>query len=266
MAKALPRNADLADQLDLLADISEILGEESFKIIAYRRAATRIRETPSPVAELALSGRATDLPGVGKTIEQKVVEVVEEGEMKALAKRRGQVPAGEVEFLRLPGVGPKTAARIWSELGITTLDGLQTAAEEGRLRGLSGLGQKSEEKILKSLAEGAGRKPTREDRGLLGAGLPAVMRVVEELAAHPAATAVSEFERDFEPEIAHDGADDRTFEQTRALAGARDDIDELIAVDDTSETIDHGEPIAIAIERDTGGGTHAWNRELQQAR
>jgi DNA polymerase (family X) len=192
MAKALPRNADLADQLDLLADISEILGEESFKIIAYRRAATRIRETPSPVAELALSGRATDLPGIGKTIEQKVVEVVEEGEMKALAKRRGQVPEGVVEFLRLPGVGPKTAARIWSELGITTLDGLQAAAAEGRLRGLSGLGQKSEEKILKSLAEGAGRKPTHEDRGLLGAGLPAVKRVVEALAAHPAAIAVSE--------------------------------------------------------------------------
>ncbi|MBA2740658.1 MAG: histidinol-phosphatase, partial [Actinobacteria bacterium] len=192
MAQTLPRNADLADQLDLLADISEILGEESFKIIAYRRAATRIRETPSPVAQLALSGRATDLPGIGKTIEQKVLEVVEGGEMKALAKRRGQVPAGVVEFLRLPGVGPKTAARIWGELGITTLDGLQVAAQEGRLRGLSGLGQKSEEKILKSLAEGAGRKAPREDRGLLGVGLPAVERVVAELSAHPAAIAVSE--------------------------------------------------------------------------
>ncbi len=192
MATTLPRNADLADQLDLLADISEILGEESFKIIAYRRAATRIRETPSPVAQLALAGRATDLPGIGKTIEQKVLEVVEDGEMKALRKRRGQVPEGVVEFLRLPGVGPKTAARIWGELGITTFEGLQAAAEEGRLRGLSGLGQKSEEKILKSLAEGAGQKPTREDRGLLGVGLPAVERVVAELSAHPAAIAVSE--------------------------------------------------------------------------
>jgi DNA polymerase (family X) len=192
MATTLPRNADLADQLDLLADISEILGEESFKIIAYRRAATRIRETPSPVAQLALAGRATDLPGIGKTIEQKVLEVVEDGEMKALRKRRGQVPEGVVEFLRLPGVGPKTAARIWSELGITTLEGLQAAAEEGRLRGLSGLGQKSEEKILKSLAEGAGRKPVRDNRGLLGVGLPAVERVVAELSAHPAALAVSE--------------------------------------------------------------------------
>ena len=84
MARTLPRNADLADQLDLLADISEILDEESFKIIAYRRAATRIRESPSPVAELALAGKATDLPGVGKTIEQKVIEIVSDGEIHAL--------------------------------------------------------------------------------------------------------------------------------------------------------------------------------------
>ena len=114
MAKTLPRNAELADQLDLLADLSEILGEESFKVIAYRRAATRIRETPSPVAELALAGKAKELPGIGKTIEQKVVEVVEDGEMHALTKRREQVPEGVVDFLRLPGVGPKTAARIWT--------------------------------------------------------------------------------------------------------------------------------------------------------
>ena len=192
MARTLPRNAELADQLDLLADISEILGEESFKVIAYRRAATRIRETPSPVAELALAGRATDLPGIGKTIEQKVVEVVEDGEMHALAKRRQQVPVGVVEFLRLPGVGPKTAARIWTELGVTTLDGLQAAAQDGRLRELSGLGARSEEKILAALAAGAGKKKPMEDRGLLGIALPAVHRVVDELRAHPAAIAVSE--------------------------------------------------------------------------
>lgn len=192
MAQTLPRNGDIADQLDLLADISEILGEESFRVIAYRRAATRIRETPGPVAELALAGRATDLPGIGKTIEQKVVEIVNDGEMHALTKRRGLVPPGVVEFLRLPGVGPKTAARIWTELGVTTLEGLQTAAEEGRLRELSGLGARSEERIRAALADGAGRKAPAEDRGLLGHALPAVKRVVEELSAHPAAIAVSE--------------------------------------------------------------------------
>jgi DNA polymerase (family 10) len=190
MAKTLPRNGELADQLDLLADLSEILGEESFKIIAYRRAATRIRESPSSVAELALEGRAKDLPGIGKTIELKVREVVEGGEMEALTRRRQRVPVGVVDFLRLPGVGPKTAARIWTELGVTSLEGLQAAAEAGRLRDLSGLGARSEEKILKALEAGIGQEP--EERRLLGAGLPAVRRVAAELEAHSAAIAVSE--------------------------------------------------------------------------
>ena len=190
MPKTLPRNAELADQLDLLADLSEILEEESFKVVAYRRAAGRIRESAVPIAELALEGRAKELPGIGKTIESKVVEVVEDGEMHALTKRRGLVPAGVVEFLRLPGVGPKTAARIWTQLGITSLDGLKSAAEEGRLRDLSGMGARSEEKILKALEAGVGEQA--EPRRLLGQALPAVRRVVSELSAHPAATAVSE--------------------------------------------------------------------------
>ena len=190
MPRTLPRNGELADQLDLLADLSEILEEESFKVIAYRRAAGRIREAAVPIAELALAGQAKELPGIGKTIEAKVVEVVEDGEMHALTKRRGLVPGGVVEFLRLPGVGPKTAARIWTQLGITSLDGLKTAAEAGRLRDLSGMGARSEEKILKALEAGIGERA--EERRLLATALPAVRRVVAELEAHPAAIAVSE--------------------------------------------------------------------------
>ncbi len=190
MPTTLPRNGELADQLDLLADLSEILEEESFKVIAYRRAAGRIRESALPIAELALEGRAKELPGIGKTIENKVVEVVDDGEMHALTKRRGLVPAGVVDFLRLPGVGPKTAARIWMQLGITSLDGLKAAAETGRLRQLSGMGARSEEKILKALEAGVGDAP--EERRLLGTGLPAVRRVVAELEAHPSAIAVCE--------------------------------------------------------------------------
>jgi DNA polymerase (family 10) len=190
MPRTLPRNGELADQLDLLADLSEILDEESFKVIAYRRAAGRIRESPLPIAELALDGKAKELPGIGKTIENKVVEVVEDGEMHALTKRRGLVPAGVVDFLRLPGVGPKTAARIWMQLGITSLDGLQSAAQDGRLRDLSGMGARSEEKILKALEAGVGDQP--EERRLLATALPAVRRVIAVLEAHPAAIAVSE--------------------------------------------------------------------------
>ncbi len=190
VAKALPRNAEIADQLDLLADLSELLGEAGFNIIAYRRAATRIRDTPASVAQLAVAGKAKELPGIGATIEQKIVEVVEDGEMHALARRRERVPGDVPLFMRLPGLGPKTAARIWSELGITTLAGLREAAEAQQLRVLPGFGARTEEKVLRALEDGAGdREPAR---GLLGSGLPVVRELVEELRAHPAADRVSE--------------------------------------------------------------------------
>ncbi|HEX6724051.1 MAG TPA: DNA polymerase/3'-5' exonuclease PolX [Gaiella sp.] len=185
----LPRNADVADALDELADVSEILGEQGFRVLAYRRAATRIRETGASVAELALQGTAKELPGIGATIESKIVELTETGSMSALEKRRAEVPAEVRQFLRLPGLGPKTAARIWRELGVTTLEELRVAAEQQRVRTLQGLGAKSEERILEALAKGFGPEPER--RGLLGVGLPVVREVVEELRAHPAAVEVS---------------------------------------------------------------------------
>ncbi len=190
MAKPLPRNGDVAEQLELLADLSELLGDEGFRVLAYRRAAMRVRETPASIAELALAGQAKGLPGIGKTIEGKIVEIVETGEIAALTKRKGLVPPEVAAFLRLPGLGPKTAARIWRELGVTTLAGLKAAAESERLRTLSGMGARSEEKILKALARGLGAE--EEKRGLLGTGLPAVLGVVAELRAHPAAVEVSE--------------------------------------------------------------------------
>jgi DNA polymerase (family X) len=190
VAAQLPKNADLAEQFDLLADLLELEGAESFRVLAYRRAATRMRETSGSIAELALSGRAKELQGIGKTIEEKIVQIVETGTIEALAKKRGNVPEGVVQFMRLPGLGPKTASRIWRELGVTTIDELRQAAEAQRLRGLAGLGAKSEEKILKALDFKAVNPD--EDRRLLGQGLPAVLAVVEVLREHPAAVHVCE--------------------------------------------------------------------------
>ena len=186
----LPRNDEIAAQLELLADLSELEGEESFRVLAYRRAATRIRETGGPVAKLALEGKAKSLSGIGQTIETKIVEVIELGEMKALTKRKAIIPADVVEFMRLPGLGPKTARRIWQELGVTTLAELKEAAEAERLRALAGLGAKTEAKILEALAQP--RQDPRESRRLLGDGLPAVLAVVSVLREHPAAVKVSE--------------------------------------------------------------------------
>ena len=190
MATTLPRNSDVADQFELLADLLELEGQDAFRVLAYRRAATRIRETGGSVAQLAIDGKAKELSGIGKTIEEKIVQIVEDGEVHALKKRRETIPAGVVSFMRLPGLGPKTARRIWLELGVTTLDGLKRAAEEQRLRALAGLGAKSEENVLKALA--AAPEPDAPRRTLLGHALPAVLAAVEELRAHPAAEQVGE--------------------------------------------------------------------------
>ena len=189
MAKTLPKNPEVAEQLELLADLLELEGEPSFRVIAYRRAATRIRETPGGVAQMALDGTAKDLPGIGKTIEEKIVQIVDDGEIHALTKRKSLVPAEVVSFMRLPGLGPKSAARIWKQLGITTVADLKKAAEAEQLRTLSGFGARTEERILHALSQEQTLEPVRP---LLGAGLAPVLEVVRVLREHPAADLVSE--------------------------------------------------------------------------
>jgi DNA polymerase (family X) len=187
VAVTLPKNAEVAEQFDLLADLLELSGEQQFRVLAYRRAADQIRSAGGPIAQLALDGQAKDLPGIGKTIESKIVQIVDSGEIEALTKRKAEIPAGVADFLRIPALGPKTARRIWQELGVTTVDELRQAAEAQRLRSLPGLGAKTEERILKALDE----KP-QEKRTLLATALPAVLAVVEVLRDHPASNEVSE--------------------------------------------------------------------------
>src|SRR5215213_6919868 len=186
-SQALPRNADVAEQFDLLADLLELEGEQQFRVLAYHRAADQIRSAGSPLAQLALEGRAKDLPGIGKTIESKIVQIVNSGEIEALTKRKAEIPSGVAEFLRLPALGPKTARRIWQELGIETVADLHKAAEAQQLRSLPGLGAKTEERILKALGE----KP-QEKRTLLAVALPAVRALVQVLREHEASNEVSE--------------------------------------------------------------------------
>jgi DNA polymerase (family 10) len=187
----LPSNAELAERFELLADMLELDGADAFRLSAYRRAAARIRDSAVPVAQMAVDGRATRLAGIGATIEGKIVEVVETGDMSALAKLRAKLPPGLVEVMHVPGLGPKTARKLWSELGVESLDDLRAAAEQERLRALPGLGAKTEEKVLKSLAKPP-RAAAATGRTLLGKALPAVRRAVAEIEASGLADRVSE--------------------------------------------------------------------------
>ena len=191
MPAKLPTNTELAERFELLADMLELDGADAFRLAAYRRAAARIRESAVPVAQLAVDGEAKRLSGIGGTIEGKIVEVVETGDMNALAKLRAKLPPGLVDVMHVPGLGPKTARKLWAELGVEDLDGLRAAAEQQKLRDLPGLGAKTEEKVLKSLAAPA-KAATATGRTLLGKALPAVRRAVEEIEASGLADRVSE--------------------------------------------------------------------------
>jgi len=190
--ESLPSNSELAERFDLLAELLELDGADAFRLSAYRRAAARIRESAAPVARLALEGKATQIPGVGGTIAAKIVELAETGDLRALAKLRDRVPAGLVEVMRVPGLGPKTARRLWEELGIVSLDDLRAAAEAERLRALPGLGPKTEERIVAALARPPARDVADTGRVLLGRVLPVLREALAELSAHPAAERVSE--------------------------------------------------------------------------
>ena len=125
------RNAEIAAALDELGDLYELDGAVVYRVVAYRQAARSVRESPRSVAQLAAEGRASELPHVGKTLEQKIAALIETGEIPQAAKLREQFPGELMRFMDIPGLGAKTARKIHEELGITTLEELREAAARG---------------------------------------------------------------------------------------------------------------------------------------
>src|ERR671936_1945230 len=173
------KNAEIAAALDELADLYELDGAVVYRVVAYRQAARAVRDSARSVAQLAAEGRATELPHIGKTLEEKIRTLVDTGEIPQAAKLREKFPGELIRFVEIPGLGPKTARKIFDELGITTLDELRAAAESGALKSVQGLGPKAEENILKSL-DTAG-KPERIERFLLSAALAIGDQIVRAL-------------------------------------------------------------------------------------
>jgi DNA polymerase (family 10) len=182
------RNAEIATALDELADLYELDGAVIYRVVAYRQAARAVRDSPRSVAQMAAENRATELPHIGKTLEEKIKTLVETGEIPQATKLREKFPGELIRFVEIPGLGPKTARKIYDELGIATLDELRAAAETGALKSVQGLGPKAEANILKSLD--AGGEPERTRRFLLSAVLGIGDQIVEVLREHEAADRV----------------------------------------------------------------------------
>jgi DNA polymerase (family 10) len=183
-----PTNSEIAAALDELGDLYELDGAVIHRIVAYRNAAKAVRDAPVSVSALAREGRATELPGIGGIIQEKVIALADEGAIPAAVKLRAKFPPGLLEITRLPGLGPKRARRLFEELGIDSLEALRAAAEEQRIRALKGFGPKAEDSILAAAkAEGAGEK---KPRIVLSRALAVAEPLLEALRAHPASERV----------------------------------------------------------------------------
>jgi DNA polymerase (family 10) len=171
------RNAEIANALSELGTLYELDGAVRYRVIAYQEAARVIRDSPVSVEELAKDGRATELPGVGKTLQEKIVALVEGGSIPAADKLKERFPASLIEVTYVPGLGARTARRLYDELGIASLEQLREAAESGQLRDVKGLGQKAEENVLAAVEklekEGVGERRLLSD----------VLAIAEEIAA-----------------------------------------------------------------------------------
>jgi DNA polymerase (family 10) len=161
-----------------IADISQILGENRFKVIAYQNAARTIEQLSQDIYAIYEAGELKNIPGIGDAIAKKIAELLETGSLAFYEKLKTQVPAGVVDIMHIPDVGPKTAKRLWEELGITDVGQLKRAAEEGEIRKLKGFGVKSEQKILKGIELMARRRETRMP---IGAARPLALEVMHDL-------------------------------------------------------------------------------------
>ncbi len=183
-----PTNSQIAAALDELGDLYELDGAIIHRVVAYRNAAKAVRDASESISALARVGRATELPGIGSTIQEKVLALGNTGEIPALVKLRAKFPPGLVAMTHLPGLGPKRARRLYDELGIDSLEALRQAGEEHRIRSLKGFGPKAEETILAALTVFEAEGPSR--RTVLSRALAVGERLVEALRADPAADRV----------------------------------------------------------------------------
>jgi DNA polymerase (family 10) len=178
-------NQEIAQIFYELADMLEVKGENRFRVQAYRKAADQIAGHVRSMADLAAEGTLEDIPGIGEAIAKKIVEILETGQLTHHRRLRQEIPAGVTALLAIPDVGPKTARLIWGALGIETIDQVEEAAREGRLRQLKGLGPKTEQNILEGIERLRARQ-AQPARILLGTALPVAERLLAGLGACPA--------------------------------------------------------------------------------
>ncbi|MEX2309563.1 MAG: DNA polymerase/3'-5' exonuclease PolX [Pirellulales bacterium] len=153
-------NRDVATIFDEIADLLEFQNANPFRVRAYRNAARRLNDLHEPLTNIAADPQRefTEIEGIGKDLAEKIGELLETGSVQMLDKLRSEIPGGVLAMVRIPGMGPKKAAALHKELGITSLDALRAACEAGQVEALKGFGKKTQDKILAGIDTAARAK------------------------------------------------------------------------------------------------------------
>ncbi len=187
-------NLQLAEIFRTIGNLLEIKGEVIYKILAYRKAADSLEALGQDINEIWRAGKLLEIPGVGKAIAEKIDELLTTGQLGFLEKLKTEVPVSLVELLQVPELGPKKAALFWREAGITDLAGLEAAARAGKLRGLPGMGEKSEAKIITGI-EALSRRTTRTPLGKAWPAAQELLNILRQVPGVQAAEAAGSLRR-----------------------------------------------------------------------
>ncbi|MFM8581135.1 MAG: helix-hairpin-helix domain-containing protein, partial [Planctomycetaceae bacterium] len=176
-------NAEIAQHFDELADLLEIQGANPFRVRAYRNAARIVGDLAEQVATVVgdPARQLDEIPGIGADLAAKITILAKTGVLPQLEEVRRQVPPGVWQMTRIPGLGPKKAAALHKELGLTTLEQLRAACEAGQVAGLKGFGKKTQQAILEGLEQVA----TAGQRLLLAEVEPVALELVAALREVP---------------------------------------------------------------------------------
>ncbi|MCJ7515424.1 MAG: DNA polymerase/3'-5' exonuclease PolX [Dehalococcoidia bacterium] len=176
------KNTAIAKVFQDMADLLELKGENKFKIRAYQRAARAIEYLPKEIEIMLQEGEDLQtIPGVGEAIAKKTIELVNTGKLGVYEELKSQFPEGITRLLEIPGIGPKTANKLSTELGIQSVDELEKAIKDGRVAKLFRLGDKTAENILQQI-----QAVRRKDQRIpVGAALPVVDEVLDALGKLP---------------------------------------------------------------------------------
>jgi DNA polymerase (family X) len=175
------KNLEIAKLFERTAEVLAVLEENAFRVLAYKKIARVLEENPNDVAKLAEADELESIPGIGKSSAEKIKEYLRTGRISEFDDILAQIPVGVMEMIRIPSVGPKTAALLWHQAGITTVEDLKTRIDAGTITGIKGIGDKKLQKIRENLAHLA----TSSGRIRIGDALPIATALVEDLKKLP---------------------------------------------------------------------------------